>query len=608
MSYTPPPADAVVFAVSSGGYTPPPADAVVFGVPLTTRRRLTVGLAWGVGTSRRAQFRPGWRARVTHASQAALGWGAGAVRREALGLRWSPRMPWSSTLTAPWSPRALHTTSAETPWKEAASRQSAPRLAWQGALAQAEPIACPGSEPTGYTPPPSDRVVFAVTAGGYTPPSADAVVFAVPLVTPSAPTPCNGPARVRHLAAALGWDNPQARYAQLPSRWAAGSTQCADPTLPWGSAGQSPASRRPGTAAPLGQRPILIRYPVESSTQTIPVLRRYLMLNTVAVTRLTDGAPIEAVTLQIGTDRDSWAWSGSMTLRRKQDLDALFAPDGSPLIEASVNGFTWLLEAERYREQRRFNQRTYRVELRSRSIELAAPRAALSSGVQLEARTAQQLAIEALDLTGWVIEWGLTDWLVPGGVHTWADAAPLDRVGQVATAAGAIVATYPSALSLSIQPRYSVAPWDWASAQPHVSLPLDVVEELGREVNPGPGYTGVFIAGKAQGVLCQVRRSGTQGERLAPQVIDPLITHADAGRQRGTALLGAAHIQGRVTLSLPLAKDHATLPALLELGQLLETVEGTATERGQVVGVQVSAESRPDGALIVRQNVEVEYA
>ena len=48
--------------------------------------------------------------------------------------------------------------------------------------------------------------------------------------------------------------------------------------------------------------------------------------------------------------------------------------------------------------------------------------------------TAQQLALQALDLTGYTLDWDLTDWLVPAGA--WSHSGtPLAAVQAIVEAA-----------------------------------------------------------------------------------------------------------------------------------------------------------------------------
>jgi hypothetical protein len=83
-------------------------------------------------------------------------------------------------------------------------------------------------------------------------------------------------------------------------------------------------------------------------------------------------------------------------------------------------------------------------------------------------------------------------------------------------------------------------------------------------------------------------------------IVDPLITHADAARERGRAVLADVGRQARVTLELPM------LPSigLLDPGRLIAVGESGQSWRGLIRGTTVSASWSQ--SLIVRQTVEIE--
>lgn len=62
--------------------------------------------------------------------------------------------------------------------------------------------------------------------------------------------------------------------------------------------------------------------------------------------------------------------------------------------------------------------------------------------------------------------------------------------------------------------------------------------------------TSMFMKWRKQ--LKSIKQSGTAGDELAPLVIDPLITHVDAARQRGIAILGDI---ANLSLSLPVLPE-----------------------------------------------------
>jgi hypothetical protein len=96
-----------------------------------------------------------------------------------------------------------------------------------------------------------------------------------------------------------------------------------------------------------------------------------------------------------------------------------------------------------------------------------------------------------------------------------------------------------------------------------------------------------------------VKRTGTAGDVLAPMVVDPLITHADAARARGGSILANTGKQAMVTVDLPLYDEIG----LIEPGTLVQVDDATAW-RGLSRAVSVSAQWTNE--LKVNQSVELE--
>ncbi len=144
-------------------------------------------------------------------------------------------------------------------------------------------------------------------------------------------------------------------------------------------------------------------------------------------------------------------------------------------------------------------------------------------------------------------------------------------------------------------PKYCVA-------APDVGIPLAVCTLVGLSTRTRPDYNRVYVSGISQGVLGQVTRTGTAGDRPAPMVTSPLITHVDAARQRGLAILSDTGRQALITLHMPISME---VP-LLSVGQLASFLE-VAVEawRGLVREVSVSVENQ-GGKLRVRQQVTIE--
>lgn len=332
----------------------------------------------------------------------------------------------------------------------------------------------------------------------------------------------------------------------------------------------------------------------------VPVRKVYIVINDVYLKRVSGNLMLPCLSLELSIDVDSWTWSFSASLPASS-LDDVMPSGSEPLeLEAKINAGTYRLLAENIARERQFGQNGVRVSGRGKSALLASPYAAVQTFSNSTDRTAQQLMADVLTdngvSIGWDVDWGLTDWLVPAGVfsHT---GSYMDALANIATAAGGYIQPHPTAQQLLVRPRYAAAPWDWDSLSADIALPADVAVRESIEWRNKPQYNRVFVSGQSQGVLGQITRTGTAGDLLAPMVTDPLITHADAARQRGLGILADTGRQAMVSLSLPVLSE----TGIITPGKLIEYDDGGVTRVGLSRGVNVSVRSP-----VVRQTVLLE--
>lgn len=333
----------------------------------------------------------------------------------------------------------------------------------------------------------------------------------------------------------------------------------------------------------------------------IPLLRVYMavhdieavLLPSLETVVLTDG------TLSTGDGDPVWTLSANGP---EHLLDQLRAVDGvSPLVRITVDGNVFVFSDLVVTRTRSFGDRSAQVSGRSQAALLGAPTMDPRTWLNSSDRTAQQLVADALDLTGFGIDWQITDWLVPAGAWSF-QGTPLEVAARVAEAAGAILQSDPAEALLRFLPRYPLMPWEWMLPGNAADVQVASAAIVTDSYTPknAPAYEAVYVGGTTQGVLGHVTRAGTAGAILAAQVTDNLITHADAARQRGRAILGAGGRQVGMGLTLPLLTG-GDLPGLLQMNQLLEVVEPSETWRGMVRSVSLSFDSPT-----VRQSFNIE--
>jgi hypothetical protein len=329
------------------------------------------------------------------------------------------------------------------------------------------------------------------------------------------------------------------------------------------------------------------------ATVVVPIRRVYMVINDVSLRRVDGNIELPALAMTLSIDIDSWTWGFNATLPASALADLEPGVDGDPVeLEANINGQAYRVLAEQLARERQFGSASIRVQGRGRAAVLDAPYAPVRNFGNAEARTAQQLMADVLTGNGvglgWAIEWGLIDWLVPAGAFS-HQGSYIAALNAIAGAAGGYLQPHATDAVLRVLPRYPSAPWQWGTLTPDLELPAAVTLREGIEWVEKPRYNRVFVSGTAQGVLGQVTRAGTAGDLLAPMVTDTLITHADAARQRGLAVLADTGRQAQVSLRLPvLAETGIIVP-----GKLVRYVDGTTTRLGLVRSTSVDV-SRPE--------------
>lgn len=271
-------------------------------------------------------------------------------------------------------------------------------------------------------------------------------------------------------------------------------------------------------------------------------------------------------------------------------LDLVTPQGGQPVhLVATINGHAIRVVVEQISRARRFASAWIRVTGRGRAAMLAEPAAPVESRTNSGVATAQQLLIDALTINnvsiGWGVDWQVQDWLVPAGV--WSHTGTyIDAATRIAEAGGGYVQGHDTDPTLIIKPRYPVLPWNWAGAGVDVSLPEDACETESIEWLEKPDYNQVWIEGPEGGVLGNVRRVGTIGDKPAPPITEALCTVATAARNRGEAILADAGKQAVVTVRLPVFSESG----ILKPGLLVEYTEQGVTHRGLTRAVSISTD------------------
>ena len=338
----------------------------------------------------------------------------------------------------------------------------------------------------------------------------------------------------------------------------------------------------------------------EPPRYVIPLLRVYMTVHSIDAVLLPSLERVPLQSLSITTNDDDYGWtmsaSGKLSL-----LDQLAPRQGVPQqIRVTIDGIQWVFAVDPPARTRKFAEHAVQVTGRSVTSLLAGPYFPSTDWANTMPRTAQQLVLEALDLTGVTLDWQLDDWLVPANI--WSHSGtPLSVAQRIAEAAGGVVRSHRFEPQLQIAPRFPHMPWAWSDTVADVRMPAQIITSDSLQATRFARHNAVYVAGTGQGLpLGHVVRAGTAGDRLAPQVTDALITDTVAARLRGQSVLAASVITHQQPITVPLLTG-GTNPGLILPGYLIEVQEPAEAWRGLVRGITVSVD-----APTVRQTLDVE--
>lgn len=333
--------------------------------------------------------------------------------------------------------------------------------------------------------------------------------------------------------------------------------------------------------------------------------RYYIMINTASMTRLPERTPIEVSSITMSTDWDSVYWSVKAAVGSDTHLALLESTiDGPILIETAINGHVWNAQVDSWGTGQTFGRKSRSISGRSVSAQLGAPMADLRTRTETEARTASQLMNVELENTGWTAVIAGDDWLVPANTFSYADQTPMQIIKTIADAAGAMVYTDQMTKTITVKPRYPVAPWQWAATTAGIVIPSSMVERLDGEWDERPFYNAAFVSGEGGGISAKILREGSAGDIVAPMVTDQLITATEVARARGISILGASGKWSKHRMELPLFQS-PDVPGVILPGTLLQFVDGLISWKGITTSVSVTAAWGSSG-LKVRQTIDVE--
>ena len=498
-----------------------------------------------------------WQQAQALRNASAQHWQPGDLRRAAIDAAWQQAQALRAANLTHWQQGELRRCAIDTAWQDTLRLRAAARSHWQdGASVRAWMRTRYGhATATRITLRPRWQEGIRPGAGRYQ-------------VTPPGPRqPCYVPALPAHLV----FDLP--RDSSLPAHLVFVCEGHNGPVIP----------------------PALV---------VVPAQRTYIMINSVEIRRADSlsGDPLPSESFSMQLNRQSWTWSFSAAFHAAAREAVSPGLGGEPVeLEVRVNGQPFRMQSERVGRSKRFPEHMVAVSGRGRAAVLDDPRVPAQTFTHALDRTAQQLMTDVLTINGvgfgWSVDFGLQDWLVPGGVWmhrgSWSSA-----LADIAASVGGYLQPHDTDPVIRVLPLWPKPWWEWDTLAPDIELPAGIGEVEDTEVIDLPLYDRILVSGEARGVALDWTRANTAGLVLKDMALHPLITTIEAARQRGIAELSESGRMLKHKLTMPVLPQ----TGVIKPGTVLRYADDDAAQRIGIVRATSVSEQWP----VLTQSLEID--
>lgn len=357
---------------------------------------------------------------------------------------------------------------------------------------------------------------------------------------------------------------------------------------------------------PSGWRDSDIVRPFLITARRVAIKEVYVIANSILISRLPDRLPLEFVDLSIGTDADSWCWSFTASTSHAPTIAAVTTQSDDLIeIEVDINGWKWVFAVESIERRAQFGQETYSLAGRSPSLYFAGPYApertyTSASITNVAAAITDELARGA---TGWQLDWQLgnslqLNWNLPPAIYSYADKTPMEVIASIIGAVRGRIVSDRTQQIIHVMPRYKYPPWELASHPEDIWIADSVVLQHTYRHERGILYNGLHVIAPKSGIMMHVKRSGSNGQPAAPQVVDDLLSCQDAIIMAGKMTLAQAGSWRKHEIIVPIMPVPDE-PGLIDVGEIvaINTMQNQ-TFKGYCMANNIS----------VRNNIDVQQA
>jgi hypothetical protein len=344
----------------------------------------------------------------------------------------------------------------------------------------------------------------------------------------------------------------------------------------------------------------------------------FVVNNTFSAITIADGLPLKLLGFSASTNIGSTAWDYTIGLPTLAELNRIKPTASGPIeIECVLNGYTFRAVIEEYDDVRSHASWGYSASGKGLTVYAASPFAAKASAVlPVAQRSASQLANDAVAaLGGFTVNWEAYNFIAQPNMLSYSESDPVSVVSRLATAIGAVVIPHRFNKEFTVKSRYPVSPWDWA-------LPGTVIDQVisknlllkhSGKYRPEPTINKVYVAATASGYNAGVKRNGTAGNLLGPQITEPLLTQpavsptAAGNLERGRIEIAKSGPRREYNIVTPLVAANVTPGVRLRLPvDLVEVEDDEGLYRAMVGKTSVTMTTDATGKLTVYQNLGLE--
>lgn len=323
----------------------------------------------------------------------------------------------------------------------------------------------------------------------------------------------------------------------------------------------------------------------------------YIMQPTINCVRVSDDLKILISSVNYSTSRGQFSATANIKFCSRIDFERALGQE----LKISINGYDFYVICEQPSTSNRFASSGYSANCRSRFALLSAPYVRATNYANPTAKTLAGIMSDILVNTGWSLDNQMIDYPIPTGAFSYTNLTPAAALLSVAKSVGAMLYTNDATKTVSVVPQWPVMPWDTASAICDVILNDSIILEHSTSQTISPEHNAIFVRGEQQGVACKIKRTGTLGDQFASDVVDTLITHNQAARQRGTAELANSGKKQDTTIRTKILNDSPPIRP----GMLVGITYSDSTFKATCDSLAISASISDQGAITVSQTIKV---